>query len=237
VLPRRADPEPRSDETERCGRGFAWTRVWQVSRQRKGVARAARGARAARPSATRGVGVASWILSLTEPETGRTSSASSSPSTVTLLAKMVSQSSSMPRSSRCRFAALDGREAVGHVDPDDVEPGEDGGAVGLAAHEARAGGLAGVLDELRAAVDGVGDGDQHGVLVALVEVGLVTAPRCRARGGSVGVRLHAPRHGRARAIASRVHPRPVPGLARRRGASQPRAGRFQTTFSAGSAVK
>ena len=44
------------------------------------------------------------------------------------------------------------------------------------------------------------DGDQQGLVVAPVEVGLVTAPRRRAScGGSVGVGLHAPRPGRARA--------------------------------------
>ena len=96
-----------------------------------------------------------------------------------------------------QFAALDRREAVGLVDGDDVEPGEDGGAVGLAAQEDRPGGLAGVLDQCGAAVDRVRDGDQQGLVVALVEVGLVTAPRRRARGGSVGVGLHAPRPGRA----------------------------------------
>ena len=52
-----------------------------------------------------------------------------------------------------QLAALDRGEAVGLVDRDDVEPGEDGEAVGLAAYEDRPGGLAGVLDELRAAGD------------------------------------------------------------------------------------
>ena len=55
-------------------------------------------------------------------------------------------------------AALDRREAVGLVDGDDAQPGEDRDALGLGAQQDRPGGLAGVLDQLAGGVDDVRDG-------------------------------------------------------------------------------
>ena len=110
--------------------------------------------------------------------------------------------------------AVAAAEAVGLVDGDDAQPGEDRGAVGLAAQQDRPGGLAGVFDQLARGVDGAGDGALEVAVVAAVEVGLVAARRCGCGGGGHGglrsVGLLAPRlagdagrrpaHGRVHAV-------------------------------------
>ena len=80
------------------------------------------------------------------------------------------------RSSRCA-RAFSGGEAVGLVDGDDAQPGEDRGAVGLAAQHDRPGGLAGVFDQFARGVDDAGDGALKVAVMAAVEVVLVAARR------------------------------------------------------------
>jgi hypothetical protein len=58
---------------------------------------------------------------------------------------------------------------------DDVQPAEDRGPGGLGVEHDRPGVLAGVLDQLRWRVDGVGDGAAQVVVVSAVEVILVAA--------------------------------------------------------------
>ena len=120
--------------------------------------------------------------------------------------------------SRWTCAALRSREAVGLVDGDDAQPGEDRGALGLASQQDRPGGLAGVLDELARGVDGAGDGALQVAVVAAVELGLVAAVHAgfgRGHGGlgSVGgcMRPDPGRAGRrpARCALSRAVRRPA----------------------------
>ena len=93
---------------------------------------------------------------------------------------------------------MDAAEAVGLVDGDDAQPGEDRGAVGLAAQHDRPGGLAGVFDQLARGVDDAGDGALEIAVMAAVERLLVAAGRCRCQGvvittGYVRSGLLAPR--------------------------------------------
>ena len=78
-----------------------------------------------------------------------------------------------------RVAVGRSREPVGLVDGDDAQPGEDRGAVGLAAQHDRPRVLAGVFDQLARGVDDAGDGALKVAVVAAVEVVLVAARRCR----------------------------------------------------------
>jgi hypothetical protein len=138
-----------------------------------------------------------------------------------------------------RVALLGAAKAVGLVDGDHAEPGEDGDAIRLAAQQDRPGGLAGVFDELKRRVDDARDGPQEVVLVAAVQLRLVAArPRSRAGWGrraldSVGG-LHAPRSGRDSRRLSRFALRPAGRLARWR-ARQSGAGSSPPTERASAA--
>src|SRR4029453_19126356 len=93
-----------------------------------------------------------------------------------------------------RFTAFDRREAVGLVDGDHAQPGEDRVAIGLGSQQDRPGALAGVLDQFARGVDGVRDGALEVAVVASVELGFVAAGWTRGLGRG----LHEPRPGRGR---------------------------------------
>ncbi len=72
-----------------------------------------------------------------------------------------------------RFTARDRFEAVGLVDGDYAQPGEDRVAIRLGSEQDGPGGLAGVFDEFARGVDGVGDGAQEVAVVAAEELAFV----------------------------------------------------------------
>jgi hypothetical protein len=91
--------------------------------------------------------------------------------------------------------AVDGGEAVGLVDGDDAQPGEDRVAVGLGAQEGGPGRMAGVFDEFARRAHDACDSAVEVAVVLAVEPVLVAARRPRSSRRGFGRGLHEPRPG------------------------------------------